>query len=52
MAAGGGTGNVGTEYEQLIAKVMEANGDPSKSALIHALLQTKINWKIFRLSVE
>lgn len=46
VAAGGGTGNVGTEYEQLIAKVMEANGDPSKSALIHALLQTKINWKI------
>ena len=33
MAAGGGTGNVGTEYEQLIAKVMELNGDPSKSFL-------------------
>lgn len=46
VAAGGGTGNVGTEYEQLIAKVMEANGDPSKSARILALLQTKINWKI------
>lgn len=45
MAAGGGTGNVGTEYEQLIAKVMEANGDPSKSALIMALLQEKIKHK-------
>lgn len=31
VAAGGGTGNVGTEYEQLIAKVMEVNGDPSRS---------------------
>ena len=30
MAAGGGTGNVGTHYEQLIAKLMESGGDPSK----------------------
>ena len=30
MAAGGGTGNVGTHYEQLIAKLMESDGDPSK----------------------
>ena len=29
VAAGGGTGNVGTEYEQIIAKVMECNGDSS-----------------------
>ena len=30
VAAGGGTGNVGTHYEQLIAKLMESGGDPSK----------------------
>ena len=27
VAAGGGTGNVGTHYEQLIAKLMQAEGD-------------------------
>ncbi|GAB1608428.1 pleckstrin homology domain-containing family H member 1-like isoform X1, partial [Argonauta hians] len=27
VAAGGGTGNVGTEFEQLVAKVMEAGGN-------------------------
>ena len=27
VAAGGGTGNVGTEYEQLISKLMEVTGD-------------------------
>ena len=26
----GETGNVGTHYEQLIAKLMESGGDPSK----------------------
>ncbi|XP_064600082.1 pleckstrin homology domain-containing family H member 1-like isoform X2 [Liolophura sinensis] len=27
VAAGGGTGNVGTEYEQIISKLMEVDGD-------------------------
>ena len=35
MAAGGGTGNVGTHYEQLIAKLMESGGDPSKYHIQH-----------------
>ena len=30
VAAGGGTGNVGTHYEQLIAKLMECDGDHSE----------------------
>ncbi|XP_052769794.1 pleckstrin homology domain-containing family H member 1-like isoform X1 [Mya arenaria] len=29
VAAGGGTGNVGTQYEQLIAKLMQVEGDPN-----------------------
>lgn len=31
VAAGGGTGNVGTQYEQLIAKLMQVEGDNSMS---------------------
>lgn len=38
VAAGGGTGNVGTEYEQLIAKVMEANGDPNSLYWKHPMM--------------
>ena len=30
VGGGGGTGNVGKHYEQLIAKLMESGGDPSK----------------------
>ncbi|XP_048737628.1 pleckstrin homology domain-containing family H member 1-like isoform X3 [Ostrea edulis] len=38
VAAGGGTGNVGTEYEQLIAKVMEVNGDPNSLYWKHPMM--------------
>ncbi|XP_022332423.2 pleckstrin homology domain-containing family H member 1-like isoform X4 [Crassostrea virginica] len=38
VAAGGGTGNVGTEYEQLIAKVMELNGDPNSLCWKHPMM--------------
>lgn len=30
VAAGGGTGAVGTDYEQFIAKLMHVNADPSE----------------------
>ena len=33
VASGGGTGNVGTNYEQLISKLMQADGDSCKYLL-------------------
>lgn len=42
MAAGGGTGNLGTDYEQLVSKLMEANGDLTSNYWKHpCLLHTK-----------
>ncbi|VDI62691.1 Hypothetical predicted protein [Mytilus galloprovincialis] len=38
VAAGGGTGNVGTEYEQIISKVMECNADSNSVYWKHPLL--------------
>ncbi|KAJ8308071.1 hypothetical protein KUTeg_012945 [Tegillarca granosa] len=38
VAAGGGMGNVGTEYEQLIAKVMEIDGDLNSVFWKHPML--------------
>ncbi|CAE1254937.1 Uncharacterized protein CG43867,Pleckstrin homology domain-containing family H member 1,Pleckstrin homology domain-containing family H member 2 [Acanthosepion pharaonis] len=42
VAAGGGTGNVGTEYEQLVAKVMEVGGNLNSMYWKHPkMLHTK-----------
>ncbi|KAK3597816.1 hypothetical protein CHS0354_029375 [Potamilus streckersoni] len=38
VAAGGGTGNVGTDYEQLIAKLMEVDGDAHSVYWKHPVL--------------
>ncbi|XP_041353761.1 pleckstrin homology domain-containing family H member 2-like isoform X2 [Gigantopelta aegis] len=38
IATGGGAGNVGTNYEQLVSKLMEANGDPNSVLWKHPTL--------------
>ncbi len=45
VAAGGGAGKVGTEYEQLISKLMEVTGDPgAPPTLSCTLLPTRLKW--------
>nr|KAG5695938.1 hypothetical protein BaRGS_017519 [Batillaria attramentaria] len=38
VAAGGGTGAVGTDYEQFIAKLMQVNADPNSGLWKHPLM--------------
>ncbi|XP_071081218.1 pleckstrin homology domain-containing family H member 1-like isoform X1 [Haliotis cracherodii] len=38
VATGGGAGTVGTDFEQLVSKLMEANGDPNSVMWKHPIL--------------
>ena len=42
VATGGGTGTVGTDYEQFIAKLMQVNADASKCSPTQTCLSHKL----------